>query len=343
MSRIRLSPSGHEIETEPGDTVLAALERAGYALDNNCRAGACGECKTKVLDGEFDQGMVLSMALSNADREDGYGLMCMATPLSDVLEIDYGTLDAKPRLFPPRTGVPHLVVDRIVRTPRVVELRLRPLGDPIRYWPGQYVMLGDEAHGVHQRCYSLASAPRPDGELTLLVTRVEGGQASSWIHDSVQIGDRVNVDGAYGTFVGDPATETSVVCLAAGSGLAPIMSLTDGALRRGFPHPVTLIVSARTADDDVAIGLMRWWEHVYPNFSLIVTHTRDDVPAGSDGLDVRSGRIPEILESIVGDLGATSVFVAGSDDFVADCVAAARRLGVSEDLLHTEGHIAQPA
>ena len=44
-------------------------------MPNNCRAGACGECKTKVLDGAFDQGMVLDMALSQEDRANGYGLM----------------------------------------------------------------------------------------------------------------------------------------------------------------------------------------------------------------------------------------------------------------------------
>jgi CDP-4-dehydro-6-deoxyglucose reductase len=60
---IRLQPSGHEVTCESGDTVLSALEKAGYIMPNNCRAGACGECKTKVLDGSFDQGMILDMAL----------------------------------------------------------------------------------------------------------------------------------------------------------------------------------------------------------------------------------------------------------------------------------------
>lgn len=338
MSRIRLHPSGHEIESEPGDTVLAALERAGFALDNNCRAGACGECKTRVLEGDFDQGIVLSMALSHADRDDGYGLMCMATPLSDVLEIDYGTIDAKPRLFPPRTGVPHVVVDRIQRTERMVELRLRPLGEPLRYWPGQYVLLGDEQNGIPPRCYSLATAPRPEGELTLLISRVDDGVASSWIHDHLVPGDRVSLDGPYGTFVGDPATETPVVCLAAGSGLAPIMSLADGALRRGFKPQVTLVFSARTAEDEIAVGLMRWWEGIHPNFRLILTHTRE-ADATSNGAEV--GRIPDRLKDFCPDLSGTSVFIAGSPDFVEDCERAARSLGATSDLIYTEGHISQ--
>ena len=84
--RIRLAPSGKEVETRAGDTVLSALERAGYALPNNCRAGACGECKTKVVSGDIDQGIVLDMALGQSERDDGFGLMCMAKPLSPVVE-----------------------------------------------------------------------------------------------------------------------------------------------------------------------------------------------------------------------------------------------------------------
>ena len=58
MSRVTIQPSGKTVEVASGDTVLMALEKAGYALPNNCRAGACGECKVKVLSGEYDQGMV---------------------------------------------------------------------------------------------------------------------------------------------------------------------------------------------------------------------------------------------------------------------------------------------
>lgn len=333
---IRLSPSGKEVEALAGDTVLSALERAGYALANNCRAGACGECKTKVLEGEFDQGMVLTMALSNAERDDGYGLMCMASPLSDVLEIEFGTDDAKPTLFPPRADVPFVVVDKIARTPSIVELAIRPIGDALRYWPGQYLQLGGRVKGLAPRCYSIANAPRPDGEIRLLVTLVEGGATSSWLHGEVNIGDQVLVDGPYGTFVGDPSVDTPVVCLASGSGLAPILALTDAALRRGFPYPVTLVFSARSIDDEIDVGMLRWWEARHPKFKAIITMTGD-----APDPDRRVGRIPAVLGDLFSTLEHTSVFVAGSPQFVDDCVAAARSLGAEDALIHTEGFVDQ--
>ena len=111
MARIIMQPSGKSVDCAYGDTVLMALEKAGYALPNNCRAGACGECKVKVTTGQFDQGMVLDMALSQDERKQGYGLMCMAKPISEELTIEWGTLDAKPKLFPPREAALFVVTD----------------------------------------------------------------------------------------------------------------------------------------------------------------------------------------------------------------------------------------
>ncbi len=336
---VRLAPSGRDVRCEPGDTVLGALERAGYALPNNCRAGACGECKTKVLDGEVDQGIVLDMALSAAERTAGYRLMCMAKPISAIVEIEFGTDDAKPKLFPPRDRVLCVVTEKVPRTPTIVELRLRPVGDPIRYWPGQYLMVGDERAGAPPRPYSIANAPRTDGEIVLLVAHVTDGATSGWIHEKLAVGDRVTVAGPYGTFIGDPGTDTPVLCLAAGSGLAPILALTDAALRRGFQHPVTLLYSARTHDDVFDEGLMAWWTAKHRRFDFRVTYTGDDPPEAA----TFTGRIPDMLGSLRQDLSGHSIYIAGSPDFVDACAAAARALGATEQHIFVERYHPQSA
>jgi hypothetical protein len=56
------------------------------------------------------------MALTATERADGFGLMCMAKPLSEELLIEWGAADARPKLFPPRENMPFVVVDKVPRT-----------------------------------------------------------------------------------------------------------------------------------------------------------------------------------------------------------------------------------
>ncbi len=335
MTTIRLSPSGKEVEAKTGETVLETLENAGYALPNNCRAGACGECKVKVLDGDFDQGMVLDMALSQEERAEGYGLMCMCKPLGEVLEIDWGTDDAKPKLFPPRENVRCMVVDRIERTDRIAEIRLRPIGEPIRFWPGQYVSLTDTQKEVTPRSYSIANAPRPDGEIVLQITRVPEGKTSNWVHQEVHPGSMVNLSGPYGTFIGDPSTDGPVLCLAAGTGLAPILSLTDAALRRGFKQPVHLMFSARTEADIYCRGLLELWNARHRRFKFLPTLTREE----KEGM--LHGRLPDLIAKQYPDLSKHAIYIAGSPEFVEDCIAAVKAQGAQAEMIYTEGFFDQ--
>jgi CDP-4-dehydro-6-deoxyglucose reductase len=134
---------------------------------------------------------------------------------------------------------------------RVVELRLRPVGQPIRYWPGQYVTLGNPRNGIPARAYSISNAPRPDGELVLQVARADGGVTSNWVHDSCSVGESVKVAA--------PTAPSSAIrrgypgAVPGGghrSGPHPGAG-TEAALRRGFKKPVTMLFSARTVEDVV--------------------------------------------------------------------------------------------
>jgi CDP-4-dehydro-6-deoxyglucose reductase len=279
--------------------------------------------------------MVLDMALSQEERKQGFGLMCMAKPISEELVIEWGTEDARPKLFPPRENALFVVVDKRPIAARVVELRLRPVGPPIRYWPGQYVTLGDPRANIPARAYSISNAPRPDGELVLQVARADGGITSQWVHETLQIGENIKISGAYGTFIGDPSVDTPVLCLAAGTGLAPILALAEAALRRGFKKKVTMLFSARTLEDVYCQGLMAWWRTKHRNFDYKITLTREVNEAHL------SGRVDATLPTMFTDLSKHTIFAAGSPEFVDTCMATVLQLGAHKDMIHTEGFFAQ--
>ncbi len=333
MASITLRPDGQRVECGTDEPVLIALERAGYPVPSDCRAGACGTCKVIVLAGEIRMSLYLPMALSDEEVARGYRLTCVGFPATEIIEIDYGEAMVRAgrlpvTLFPPRDNVECVVVDKISRTPEIVELRLRPIGPRLRYWPGQYVELQGPA--PEKRAYSLSNAPRRDGEMWLLVSRTKGGTVSGWIHDVLAAGDRVHLSGPYGTFVGDPAQSGPVLCLAGGSGLAPILALADAALRRGYSDPVTVLFSARTEDRLLARGLLAHWQAQYRNFRLVTTLTRSRAGGGLHG------RIPDVLHEVVADLSSHQVFIAGSPQFVDACLVAVRDAGADEERLYVE-------
>lgn len=79
--RLRIMETGAELDVKPNETLLTALERYGYHPDFSCRAGSCGACKLRVLEGQVDP---VGEVLPPSERQAGYVLSCIARPIGDV-------------------------------------------------------------------------------------------------------------------------------------------------------------------------------------------------------------------------------------------------------------------
>jgi CDP-4-dehydro-6-deoxyglucose reductase len=155
-----------------------------------------------------------------------------------------------------------------------IELWLWPLGAPLDYLPGEYVLIEDHSGEIPPRSYSIANTPRSDRLISMLVTRVPGGATSNWIHDGLEVGDELILSGTYGSFVDDPASTAPGLFLAAGSGLAPIRALIDAGLAAGVRQSLTLIFSARTPGDVIDRERFAGWGSRHPQFRFIRALTR---------------------------------------------------------------------
>ena len=82
--RVRLEPSGQQFDVAAGETVLNAALRQGVALQYGCRQGNCSSCKYFLSEGEVDFGRASPYSLSEREREEGWALLCCATPLEDL-------------------------------------------------------------------------------------------------------------------------------------------------------------------------------------------------------------------------------------------------------------------
>jgi ferredoxin-NADP reductase len=108
--------------------------------------------------------------------------------------------------------------------------------------PGTYVTIQVSIAGrEHARAYSVSSAPRSDGLISITVKRVPGGVVSNWLADHLSVGDVLTLSAARGEFVLPAALPAKLVMLSAGSGITPVMSMLRAlAAQRQCPEIVFL-------------------------------------------------------------------------------------------------------
>ena len=81
--KVHFKKSGLTIEVAEDEYILEEAEDAGLNLPYDCRSGTCVTCMQMCLEGEIDQD--LAFALDDEDAEKGYRLICIGSPLSDVV------------------------------------------------------------------------------------------------------------------------------------------------------------------------------------------------------------------------------------------------------------------
>jgi ferredoxin-NADP reductase/ferredoxin len=233
-ARVRFEPLGEEIDCEAGETVLDAAFRHGYNLAYGCREGQCSACKCYVLDGEVELERYSNFALSDAERGNGYALMCRAVPESDItVELLHYDPDNY-RLENAIATVAVTVAEVRELTTEIVAVTLT-VPDDFTWAPGQFVDL--HAAGA-TRSYSIANIPDAahPGVVELIVRRYPGGQVSSRLGGEIVAGTQLSLTGPYGTLrVRDPRRPMAMI--AGGSGIGPVLALLRQLAAEGVAPP----------------------------------------------------------------------------------------------------------
>ncbi|GIM93317.1 ferredoxin reductase [Paractinoplanes toevensis] len=121
--------------------------------------------------------------------------------------------------------------------------------------PGQHVdvrLTAPDGYSA-QRSYSIASAwadNATDKTVELTVQRLDDGEVSPYLTDTLEIGDQIELRGPVGGwFVWRPAQEKPVLLLAGGSGVVPLMAMIRARGAAKGKQPFRLIYSVRTPED----------------------------------------------------------------------------------------------
>lgn len=218
---------GPEYSCAEDDTLLRAGLRAGLGFPYECNSGSCGTCKVELLEGAIDSMRPDAPGLSERDRAKNRVLACQARPASDCAIKVRLRGENVPRFRPARFGAT-LAAHRDL-THDMREFRFAVKGAP-GFLPGQYALFYLPGLAA-PRTYSMSNVDDGSGEWHFIVRRVPGGTGTAALFDQVARGDGIELDGPYGLAYLRADSPRDLVCVAGGSGLAPILSVVRGAVR----------------------------------------------------------------------------------------------------------------
>ena len=160
------------------------------------------------------------------------------------------------------------IIERIVEhTSDTRSFFLRPCLDyRLTFVPGQFLSLQLSVDGkILTRPYSIASNPEGDGPLEICLNLVPGGLGSHYLF-SLDVGDKVNFTGPWGTFVLDQPPAAECVFLAEHVGIVPIRPMIHRILAPNGTFPVRLLYSAKHECDLLYRDELQTWARQHARF-----------------------------------------------------------------------------
>ncbi|NLG96853.1 MAG: oxidoreductase [Chloroflexi bacterium] len=186
-----------------------------------------------------------------------------------------------------------------------------------------------------QRSYSIASEPERAGEIDLTVELIEDGEVSTYLHEVVVPGDRLELRGPIGGyFVWEAGMGGPLLLVAGGSGVVPLMAMIRHRCAANSDAVMRLLYSARTMEDVIYYNELEQLRSSQAGLDIFYTLTRVQ-PPGWTGYARRIDE--EMLSEVAGPLGdSLTAYVCGPTLLVETAAAALARLGLPFERIRTE-------
>ena len=289
------------LEVPMGGKLLQTLADKKIFVPSACGGGgSCGQCKVQVLEGG---GEILPTELGHMSRRevrDHWRLACQ-TPVKQNMK-----LQINPEIFSVQKWECTVKSNRNVAT-FIKELVLElPQGEHVDYRAGGYIQIECDPHTVAYkdfdidpeyhgdwdkynlwqyvstctehvtRAYSMASYPAEKGIVMLNVRiasppprmpNVPPGLMSSYIF-SLKPGDKVTISGPYGEFFVNEKSDSEMIYVGGGAGMAPLRSqIFDELLAKNCQRKISYWYGARSLREVFYADEFDKLAEKFPNFS----------------------------------------------------------------------------
>ena len=322
MSKVILS-NGIEFDCLPDQTILEAAKNNKISIEHSCKSGRCGICVALVLKGQ-SLPLRAEESISLSDCKDGKILTCCRTIESDVyLDIqDLGEIGNIPiSTLPCRISNLEFLKKDVL----LVTLRLPPSSN-FKFIAGQYIEL---IHEGIRRSYSIANAPRQDGNIKLLIKKVNDGLMSDYLFNRAKLNDLLRIEGPQGTFSYRENGSKNIIFIATGTGIAPIIAILEKFSLEKKQYKKFYVFWGGRYMEDIYLDLseIKVDHHFFPALS------RDEVELSFKGY------VQDAVLSSGIDLLESTVYACGSEKMISSAATLLIKNGLSPKRLFSDAFV----
>jgi ferredoxin-NADP reductase len=226
----------------------------------------------------------------------------------------------------------------VTETPSVKTFRLVPASNdrflPFTFVPGQFLNVSFGIGGARMnRSYSISSSPTPREYVELTVRREPRGAVSRHIDDLLKVGDQFEAGGPIGKFTFTGTESDSIVLIAGGVGITPMMSITRYLTERSWAGDIFFVYACRAPTDFIFANEVAALQRVNPKLRVVVTMSR---PEGTNWTGRRGRITKELLTQTVPNLASRRIHLCGPPLMMESTKAILAELGVAPDKVKTE-------
>lgn len=326
--KVKLVPSASELTCRSDQTLLDGCIQIGLPVPYNCRSGECGDCMARLVAGDVQELPGADPAIfTDAHRAQGHILTCMCFPRSDIV-LDLPLLESETSSIRPANF--NTLVQRVEPlTPTIVGVTVETPW-PVEFHAGQcfeWVVPGISPN----RVYSAANRPGKDS-IEFHVRVYPDGKIGRFL-SALSAGGMLQLIGPFGHFAFSANAWRPAVCVAGGTGLAPLMSVLDKAFAMRDTRPIHLLYGARTRDELYCVDTLQQWASTHPTFTF--TPVLSDEPADSDWSG-RRGLVTDVMMENLGDVFGLEAYVCGPPGMIDGAVRGLQTAGVLECDIRTD-------
>jgi NAD(P)H-flavin reductase len=207
------------------------------------------------------------------------------------------------------------------RSKDIATMTVSPL-HPLEFRAGQYVSVECPKYQPRVwRTYSMANAPRSDGTIDFHVRALGAGWLSGALVRRTRVRDMLRIAAPMGSMAVDRRSTRDVVCVAGGTGLAPIKSIIEELATYNRTRWVHVFFGARDREDLYDMPDLQRLAAAYPWLSLMPVCSHDSGWGGEEGL------LSEVVRRY-GPWQDHDFFVSGSPAMVRACLRTLNELQV---------------